>query len=853
MRLGNKVCLLVFFGVFTCEAEMHPQSIIPIRGFITDESGPLSGAIVTAKDTGGAALAYSISDSVGAFSIDISEKCSVVEVQLLGYGKQSFFPPLSTPLNVLMERQSLVLDVAVVSDSHVMVRGDTLRYAAEAIVEKADRTLGDVLKHLPGLELTDDGYVKFNGRPINRLYIDGRNILDNSYNLATKYVGSDAVEAVEVYQNHQPVKALQGILDSNDAALNIELRDSFKNTWNSELRGQAGFGKDGIPYGASLTEIMIGSRIGSITYAGIDATGDVHPNESGSYRDADQYSMPHRIDVDDVLPSSGYYRYGELNALDVQSAGKVSTAKGIEVGTDVRYVRNRMGMNTEISRKYSNSEFATYEVTDRAISDRFVNASVDVSSNKEAHFFRNHITLGFDSKEEGSEISGWQNVSQNKHNGRVQISNNVELTFKVFGNSALDIKNITNVCNDSDGLYLGDGGQSQSVGQSAVYDKLSSSVSWAKGGWQMSAVPGISFLHRGLQTSLSGMEESTGYSNDNDFSFSKIIPSVEVSGSYQYGGLEAGVQCVVKNEIYRFSSVLFDGGNLFLPGSGAYLKYRKGGFEFNLSGSGTYRDIGDNSFSYGLLMKGHNTMWYGTQTIGKLPSAGLDVSVIYKNPLSGLVAGFDAGCSWGLDLEQGRQFIGKRILSYISGDTAASRGLNMRMNLSKGFYSLRTKLDLSCTYDNDSGSMTQDGASYGYRSDRYSGKVTIRTSPLSWWSGTLDASYSLSSWNMDESEGRTDNGMFRAKLDTKFFLSDRLEANIDAEYSRNGIETRSSLLFLDAGAEWNIGDNLKTVLKFRNLLNKDHYTMCIISPLEVTECMTALRPFNFTLGFEWSF
>ena len=46
-------------------------------------------------------------------------------------------------------------------------------------------TLQDALKKVPGIEVEDNGGIKYNGKSISNFYINGMDLLGGKYNLAT--------------------------------------------------------------------------------------------------------------------------------------------------------------------------------------------------------------------------------------------------------------------------------------------------------------------------------------------------------------------------------------------------------------------------------------------------------------------------------------------------------------------------------------------------------------------------------------------------------------------------------------------------------------------------------------------
>ena len=104
------------------------------------------------------------------------------------------------------------------------LNGDTLSYRLGDFSGKEDRVLGDVLKKMPGIEVAPNGKISYNGKSISNFYIDGDNLLDDRYNIATKSIPKEAVDQVQIIENDQPIKMLRNKGNSDEVALNITIK-----------------------------------------------------------------------------------------------------------------------------------------------------------------------------------------------------------------------------------------------------------------------------------------------------------------------------------------------------------------------------------------------------------------------------------------------------------------------------------------------------------------------------------------------------------------------------------------------------------------------------------------------------
>ena len=57
---------------------------------------------------------------------------------------------------------------------------------------------------MPGIEVADNGAIRYKGRPINKFNIEGQDLLGNQYNQATRNMPADAVATVQVMEDDSP-------------------------------------------------------------------------------------------------------------------------------------------------------------------------------------------------------------------------------------------------------------------------------------------------------------------------------------------------------------------------------------------------------------------------------------------------------------------------------------------------------------------------------------------------------------------------------------------------------------------------------------------------------------------------
>ena len=208
----------------------------------TDE--PLSNVIVMLKtEDGKAILRHSMTGEKGTFVLETSamEK-RMLTFSLMGY--ESVNLPLQIgkkEYRVSLKSKAIQIKEITVEAPKIRAKGDTIVYNVSRFADSQDKTIADVLKKMPGIDVETSGRISYNGKAINKFYIEGLDMLEGRYGIATNSIPQQDVSTIEVMENHQPIRALEEIEFSDQAALNVKLKKDARTRWLAVLRGGTGF------------------------------------------------------------------------------------------------------------------------------------------------------------------------------------------------------------------------------------------------------------------------------------------------------------------------------------------------------------------------------------------------------------------------------------------------------------------------------------------------------------------------------------------------------------------------------------------------------------------------------------
>lgn len=218
-----------------------------LSGQVYGSSGKeLPGASIVAYAGDGRILVYTAADKDGHFRLDVPPDADHVTVTHLGYGPETVMVrDLTDPYRfTLHEEPFSIREVAVTAES-ISESGDTLTYSVASFKEAQDRSIADVISKMPGIEVKSDGAIEYQGKAISNFYIEGLDLMGGQYSLASSNIPADKVKSVQVLENHQNVRSLRGVSFSEQAALNIVLKEDAKAVWSALADLGAGYACEG--------------------------------------------------------------------------------------------------------------------------------------------------------------------------------------------------------------------------------------------------------------------------------------------------------------------------------------------------------------------------------------------------------------------------------------------------------------------------------------------------------------------------------------------------------------------------------------------------------------------------------
>ena len=186
----------------------------------------------------------------GAFAIkNVPVGHYIVKISYIGY--HNFFRPLTVKEGqleaqvgtVLLTPSSVMLQAAVVEGQvrQIEMKDDTLMFNANAFKVPEGSVLEDLIKKLPGVEVSEDGTIKVNGKTVSKILVGGKEFFGNDKSMAMKNLPSEIVDKVKTYDKQSDMARMTGIDDGEEeTVIDLSIKKGMQNGWFGNIDAGVG-------------------------------------------------------------------------------------------------------------------------------------------------------------------------------------------------------------------------------------------------------------------------------------------------------------------------------------------------------------------------------------------------------------------------------------------------------------------------------------------------------------------------------------------------------------------------------------------------------------------------------------
>lgn len=232
MKLKFEFLILILISIFY----INSTSCQNIVGIVRDMNGEgIDYANVVIYDTTGKVVNYQLTDSGGKFSLDTKKQAiKFIEVSALGY------KIIRKEVQDIKNYMTFVLEEEIFELREIEVKAKILRDTVNVAINKnltTNATLKDILNQSNEVEISDNGTIYHEGKPINKILINKKEVFINQNNIALDNVTNEMIEKMQIINNYKD----KFDLDYNKSSvINIDTKESFKGVSKNDIYASFG-------------------------------------------------------------------------------------------------------------------------------------------------------------------------------------------------------------------------------------------------------------------------------------------------------------------------------------------------------------------------------------------------------------------------------------------------------------------------------------------------------------------------------------------------------------------------------------------------------------------------------------
>ena len=852
MKALKYIIVIVFLLIFS--SQVFSQSIHVTGKVINEKKEAIEKVQITLRQiNGGRIIAFTQTAKDGSFELkrDISPDSLELLFFCMGYAPQTHkIPTNAQALLVELVVQNIALKEVVVSPQSITQRKDTISYLVSSFSSAEDRTIGDVLKKMPGVEVQESGKILYQGKELNKFYIEGSDMLGGRYGLATNNVSHKDVSRVEIMENHQPVKALEDVVFSDSPAMNIKLKEDAKSRWAGTLKG--GGGIPGL-WVAETVAMRFKAKTQSLnTYKG-NNTGNESFEMNVFFPDGDFFSnlstggLPSYINVSPSTASgigSSRSNFNQTNNLTSNNLFKVG--KDFDFVTEFTGSFDRRESDYIAKTTYFLGEdlISVEDKTEHAHSfNKVFTGKLQLKANQKQYYLNNTFNFKYDRNDPAIEILGTYPNSQKAKLENWTVSNNFDI-LRRRGEKVFSFRSSNELTSKPQSLEVSKNFQTpvhQDIALSSFSSNNSVDYSFMIGKFRYNSPINLLYQYRKIENELENVA--------NHLSTHKL--RVNTSPSFQY----------IKNRV-RFNLSAFLYYQTISVGNQWHSLY---GANPSLSMNWTASPLLSltTALSYSNQLPNENLFYYGNilnnyrqQTAGYIDfstgnSAMFSVRAAYKDVIKTFFA--NAGIMYTKRKNtriSAQDFIDDYILTYYQPGNTGFEMLSINGSVDKGINFIKGTASISSAFTRSNSSLVRNGITIPYFSDSYSLRGMITSRIIRKCNLTYQASYSYSKNRMESDRQYFSSTRFTESLKVTYSLIKSLQMSYMLDHYCNELspDNYKHFIFSDVSFSYLPGNRWELTCGVKNIFNENQYSYFIESELTSFYRSYKIRPRNILLS-----
>ncbi len=448
--MSRRLYILLFCSV----TSVFAMSQTDIHGFVKLRSGQgidFASVIVSSVTSPKTILGSTFTAANGSFRLNVNSGCDslILKASSMEISPTAItIPNRSGVYDIIVEERVIGLREVVVKAKKIYAQGDTLNYNVASFLSQSDQSVADVLRKMPGITVSEAGQVSYQGKPIKNFYIEGLDLMKGHYAIATNNIDPHNIATVQVLENHQDIKALQGLRPEEQASINLRLKEGVKGVFNLIATLGGGYGKDAQWNNSAIATYFRRNNQFLVTYKG-NNTGEDLSQELYSFDN--DYSRTNNISSITMPSAPGidkrFYYFNRSHSATYNNVYRIG--KYSEFGINAAYLNDRDNRNS-FSSTFNTLPDGSQNIVDEQMTGiaRMQKAYGDLTyvNNSEQSYLKEQLKLDWSKTNADSRIlAGDEDISQLGNTDTYRLLNKFHMTHRNSGSRGFEVYSLLNV------------------------------------------------------------------------------------------------------------------------------------------------------------------------------------------------------------------------------------------------------------------------------------------------------------------------------------------------------------------------------------------------------------------------
>lgn len=609
-------------------------------------------------------IAYAVSDSKGHFKAVVTGTSDSLDIKLSAIHYKSEFrriANISQSLDFVMENKIMELDAFTVKAPSIEKRGDTISYLVSSFARKEDRSIDDVLRRMPGIEVEPNGRILYQGMPLQKFYVENLDLMDGRYVVVSKNLPHSSVSTIEVLENHQPIRILEDRIASQQASLNLNLKKDVAITGTAQLGG----GLTPFLWDINVTPMIFTKNFQVLTSYQTNNTGNdvsqqlnVMTFENLLQNINKPVEDPGILNIKTVNPleiAQNRYLDNKIHLLNFNGLLRIN--HDFQLRTNLYYINDNQ-------RQQASQHRSLYNLTDTLVFEENINnhfhnnyfySEFTLSRNVKKNYLNNELKIKSRwDKQMGVVFTDGKEITQSLKNPLKSISNELH-SVNSIGKHLIDFRSNISYDHSPHNLVIRPGQFEDVLNHNEPYDKVNQQIdlkrfyadhsagfifSWKK----MSFSPklGISYRSQMLESNIVITQQEKenvagpGFTNKLDSYHTHTYfqmgveyqkKKIKIKANLPISWQEVNINDLGSEQGQKLNRILFD--------PGLSINYEIGGF-WRIKGSWKYTNsLGDiDRVHYGYILRNYRKLYKNGAPLSETSRNDFSSYLSYRNPIT---------------------------------------------------------------------------------------------------------------------------------------------------------------------------------------------------------------------------